>query len=106
MHKPDYRLLDDAELDRELAGLPQWQLQTEGISRTYKFSTFRQAIRFVNLLAEECEEHNHHPSLLNDYKTIRLSFVTHAVGDKITDRDIKLAKIAEELAAALTKENV
>jgi len=45
-----------------------------------------------------CEEHNHHPELLNVYNRVTLSFTTHDAGNAITTMDVTVAREIEDLS--------
>lgn len=74
-----------------------WVLCDEEIIFEHKFSSFVEAFEFLSRLAVLMEKHNHHPTIMNSYGNVRLSMNTHDAGNKITDRDLKLAEAIEEL---------
>ena len=76
---------------------PSWVLCDEEIVFERKFSNFVESFEFLSRLAILMEKHNHHPTIMNSYDNVRLSMNTHDAGNKITDRDLKLAEAIEEL---------
>ena len=50
---------------------------------------------FIVRMAFYAEQHNHHPDLRNVYNRIELRLTTHDAGNRITERDVKLAKAIE-----------
>lgn len=93
--------LSPAEITAALAGLPGWATAAEGdaIEKTYKFANFRDALAFIVRLGFECEAMDHHPDLRNVYNRVTLRLNTHDAGNKITAKDVELAKRAEKVTA-------
>ena len=69
----------------------------DALERTLEFEGFRDAIGFVDRLADLAESENHHPDIAVSYKRVTLRWVTHSAGG-ITDRDRELAARSAELA--------
>ena len=82
--------LTDSELTEALASLPEWNLEGEEIVRALVFEDFRQAMAFVNRVADLAQSADHHPDIDIRYNHVRLALVTHDAGG-ITQRDIDLA---------------
>lgn len=74
-----------------------WELKDGKIVKSFQFSSFMDAIEFVNKVAKVAEELDHHPIITISWKTVRLSLKSFDI-DAITKRDINLAKKIEELA--------
>jgi 4a-hydroxytetrahydrobiopterin dehydratase len=84
------QLLTDDEISSRLEGL-DWQRQGEQIVRDLKFTDFREAIAFVDRVADAAEEANHHPDILvHGWNKVRLSITNHSAGG-LTDADFELA---------------
>ena len=75
----------------ELAG---WTGDGTGIHKTYAFDSFRDAVGFVNAVAQAAEEMQHHPDIDIRYDRVTLRSVSHDVGG-VTERDFRLARRAE-----------
>jgi 4a-hydroxytetrahydrobiopterin dehydratase len=89
------RLGEDA-IDRELATV-QWTREGNAIVRTLKRRDFRDAIAFVNAVADEAERRNHHPDItVNRYRTVTLRLTSHDEGG-LTERDFALARAIDSL---------
>jgi 4a-hydroxytetrahydrobiopterin dehydratase len=99
----DHKILSEAQIAKELAGLPGWSYHAPNIEAEYKFANFRDAISFIVQVAIEAEASNHHPEFSNSWNLVKFSFCTHDVGNKVTDTDIKLAKYISETAARFLK---
>ncbi len=102
-HKPverGYEPISPLEA-RELAhDIPRWSLKEKEIEREFHFKDFRQAIAFVNELADVAEEEDHHPDIFISYRKVRLILTTHKIGG-LSRKDFGLAfkidRLAEEL---------
>jgi 4a-hydroxytetrahydrobiopterin dehydratase len=77
--------------------VPKWQLGDNSIGRTFEFEGFQPAIEFVNRLAKEAEEMNHHPDIDIRWNKVRLVLSTHSAGG-LTDLDFMLATKIDKLA--------
>ncbi len=83
-------LLSDQDVASRLQG-SDWKREGEHIVRDWKFEDFREAIAFVNRVAEAAEAANHHPDILvHGWNKVRLSVTNHSAGG-LTDADFKLA---------------
>ncbi|MAZ31430.1 MAG: pterin-4-alpha-carbinolamine dehydratase [Flavobacteriales bacterium] len=65
--------------------------------REYKFDDFISAMKFINQVAEICDNENHHPEIFNLYSRVKLSFCTHDLQNKITEKDRLLCKLIDAL---------
>ena len=87
------RLLSDDETSRQLAGLPDWHRRTEEprpIAALFTLTDFADAMIFVNQIAAEAEEMDHHPDIDIRWNTVELVLCTHSAGG-LTQLDIELA---------------
>ncbi|MCM8746208.1 4a-hydroxytetrahydrobiopterin dehydratase [Thermomicrobium sp. CFH 73360] len=83
--------LDDASIARALESLPAWERQGDALVREVKFKNFREAMAFVNRVADVAEEHRHHPDITIRYNRVQLLLTTHEAGG-LTERDVELAR--------------
>jgi 4a-hydroxytetrahydrobiopterin dehydratase len=74
-----------------------WSEVERALERTFEFSTFLDAIGFVNRVAELAEAENHHPDIAIDYRRVTLRWWTHTAGG-VTERDRELAALSAGLA--------
>ena len=88
--------LNEAEVERELAETPGWERSGDSIVRTAKFKDFKEAMEFVNRVADVAEEANHHPDITIRWNTVTLTQSTH-VADGLTEHDFRLARRLNEL---------
>ena len=83
-------ILPQEEIDKRLKGINDWRQDDRHIVRDFSFPSFKEAITFVNRVAEISEEIDHHPDIAINYRRVTLSITTHSEGG-ITRRDFRLA---------------
>lgn len=76
-----------------------WTEKDNKLSKTFKFGDFQEAFAFMTRVAFLAEAQQHHPNWSNVYNTVEIELTTHDEGDKVTDKDRKLAKAIDELNA-------
>ena len=76
--------------------VPGWTVGDGRLEREFKFDGFRQAIDFVNALADLAEEQDHHPDILISYNKVHLT--TDKIGGLSRNDFILAAKINELIA--------
>lgn len=91
------QLLDDREIQENLAQLSGWTLEGKQIQCVRKFKDFVQAIDFVNRLVEPAESAGHHPDLAISYNKVTIALTTHDAGG-LTQKDFALAKVITQLS--------
>lgn len=82
--------LTDAEIQTQLAQVPDWTLEGDRLQRTYRFKDFVEAIAFVNKLVEPAEAAGHHPDIAISYNRVTVTLTTHDAGG-LTQKDFDLA---------------
>lgn len=83
-------LLSQEEIDDRLQQLNGWKQDGPRIVRDFTFTSFKEAMSFINQLAEVAEEIDHHPDMTINYTRVALSVTTHSEGG-LTRRDFRLA---------------
>lgn len=83
--------LSKDEARARLGRLQGWKLDDDEIEKEYRFADFKQAMAFVNRVAELAERANHHPDIEIKYNRVELSLSTHSEGG-LTDKDFALAE--------------
>jgi len=81
----------DTELRAAMDNLPGWAVEGDELVKVYSFSTFPDAIAFVNRVADLAEDMGHHPDLLIQYSQVTTRLSTHSEGG-ITEKDSQLAR--------------
>ncbi len=79
-----------------LADLPGWRYEEDRLKKTFRFSSFREAMSFLVRLGFEAERADHHPELCNVYHTVDLALTTHDAGSRVSHKDISLARAIED----------
>jgi len=76
---------------------PNWNEVDGKLERNFEFKDFSESLDFINKLAVICESENHHPEINWIYNKINLKLSTHDAGDIVTEKDIKLANLIDEI---------
>ena len=76
--------------------LNEWMIHNELLVKEFVFSTFQDAINFVNAVAKIADEADHHPDIFISYNKVRISLITHDL-EEISEKDYSLAKEIESL---------
>jgi 4a-hydroxytetrahydrobiopterin dehydratase len=79
-----------------LSKIPGWKLNMDQIERQFRLSGFREAVSFVNQVAEYAEEMNHHPIITISYNQVGISLTTKEMGG-LTGKDFALAQRINKL---------
>lgn len=75
-----------------------WNANNNKLERDWAFADFKQAMQFINKVAEIAERLQHHPDIiLHDYKLVKVTTSTHDTGT-ITDKDWQLAKEIDKIS--------
>jgi 4a-hydroxytetrahydrobiopterin dehydratase len=83
--------LNESQIQAALPDIPKWALEQGELVRNTAFVDFKQAMTFVNTVAELAELAGHHPDIDIRYNKVRLALMTHDVGG-ITQSDLSLAR--------------
>lgn len=67
-----------------------WSGDAKRIAKTFKFTTFAEALAFMVEVGLYCERVDHHPEWKNIYNKIWVELATHDAG-RVTDKDLALA---------------
>ncbi|NWF90595.1 MAG: 4a-hydroxytetrahydrobiopterin dehydratase [Ignavibacteriaceae bacterium] len=90
-------LLSEDEIRLKLDELIGWFYSETQIVKDFKLKDFKEAMVFVNKVADIAELLNHHPDiLLYGWNKVKISISTHSEGG-ITRRDFELAEKIESL---------
>ena len=82
--------LNEDEIATRLKRLA-WEREGDEIVREWRFEDFGEAVQFVNRVAEEAQEANHHPDIwLHGWNKVKLSLTNHAAGG-LTGTDFDMA---------------
>ncbi len=88
--------------------IPDWKLiEVEGesrLERSYKFSDFKTALAFTNLVGEAAEAQGHHPALLTEYAKVTVTWWTHAISG-LHKNDFIMAAKTDEISSDFATKN-
>ncbi len=89
--------LSESEVAELLTALTDWELDPESgaIVRHLEFPTFADAIQFVNRVAQDADDHDHHPDIDIRYRRLKVALISHDVGG-LTKRDSRMARLIDE----------
>lgn len=88
------------EVEKRLGKLQGWTLVGSTIEKNYKFANFRQAIEFINNVADVAEAENHHPDvLLWNWNNVKLTITTHSIKG-LSEHDFILATKIDKIKSS------
>ncbi len=90
--------LKKAEIEKYLSELKtHWEvIEGSKIRKKFIFKNFKEAMQFVNKIADIAEEEQHHPDIYIFYSKVTIELWTHAIGG-LSENDFILAAKIEEL---------
>lgn len=74
-----------------------WKEENDRLVREFSFDNFSEAFGFMSRVALLAEQHQHHPTIWNEYNKLKLELSSHDAGNKVTDKDHKLAQAISDL---------
>lgn len=81
-----------------MENLNNWINEEEMLIKNFTFNNFIEAVDFVNNIVPLAEKLEHHPDIeIFSYKNVRVKLTTHDAGNKVTEKDIELAKEIDKL---------
>ena len=90
-------MLSNDEIESKIADLDNgWELKDGKIVKSFQFTSFMDAIEFVNEIARIAERLDHHPIITINWRIVKLSLKSFDV-DAITKRDIGLSEEIEKV---------
>ena len=90
-----YKLFES--LKKDVGVNIKWIEKNDKLKRKFEFKDFRDSLVFINKISAICESMNHHPEINWIYNKINLKLSTHDAGDIITEKDIKLSNLIDEI---------
>ena len=90
--------LTPSQIEAALAGLDGWALENSKLLKVFKLKDFKAALAFINLVGVQAERLNHHPEINNSWNRVTLSLCTHDAGDRITEKDLTLARAIQSIS--------
>ena len=86
------------EVEAFLAGATGWTCANHRLTRQFRFASFLDAIRFMQAAATTINRLDHHPEWTNCYDRVSVRLTTHDAGDRITEKDLELARLLDRTA--------
>lgn len=90
--------LTENEVQDALKSLEGWKYGENKIKKEFKFKDFSEALAFLVRVGLAAEKQVHHPTIFNVYNTVKIELNTHDAGDKVTQKDVDLAKAIESIS--------
>lgn len=94
--------LTEAEENNYHDAISKWEINRDAVHRLireFEFQNFKEAITFINKVADIAETEGHHPNIhLHDYKKLTIELYTHAINGLSTNDFILAVKINELLS--------
>lgn len=77
---------------------PEWSITKDGswLEREFEFEDFKQALAFVNKVAEVAESEGHHPDISFTWGLVILSLSTHDI-EGVSQNDFILASKIDQI---------
>jgi 4a-hydroxytetrahydrobiopterin dehydratase len=85
------------EVERQLRQVSGLMLVGNAIEKNYRFANFRQAIEFINRVADVAEALRHHPDvLLWNWNNVKLTITAHTI-EGLSKDDFTLASKVDQI---------
>ncbi|WP_262506732.1 4a-hydroxytetrahydrobiopterin dehydratase [Sporocytophaga myxococcoides] len=87
----------DPKLTFHLKKSFMWQEKENRLEQTFTFKNFSEAFAFMARVALLAEKMDHHPDWSNSWNKVQIQLTTHSAGNRITEKDRKLAEAIDRL---------
>lgn len=74
-----------------------WKEENNSLNKEFTFKNFQEAFAFMTRVAFIAEKMNHHPEWKNVYNKVNITLSTHDAGNKVTEKDRKMAEAIDAL---------
>ena len=74
-----------------------WKEDDNKLKKSFTFKDFREAFAFMTEVAKTVDEMDHHPFWCNMYNKVSFELTTHDIGDKVSEKDRKLAAAIDQI---------
>lgn len=85
------------EIQERLEGLDGWTTDGTAIEKRFEFGGFTAAMAFMAAAAPKIDALDHHPEWANVYNRVDVRLTSHD-GGGVTERDLELARILDQIA--------
>ena len=87
--------LTEEQANDLLKQIPTWTIKEGHVLKQFQFKNFKEAISFVNKVADIAEQEGHHPNIAINFKKVDIELWTHAINGLSENDFIVPAKIDE-----------
>ena len=91
--------LNSDQIKLGLSSLKMWTYKDDKLLMDINLKNFSEALSFLVKVGIEAEKLNHHPEIHNIYNNVTLKLTTHDAGNRVTEKDIVLARAIEKLVS-------
>ena len=88
--------LNEGEIEKLLKHVNRWNVEDGRLTKQFNFKDFREAMGFVNKIAEVAESEGHHPDIMIHYSQVNIELWTHAING-LSENDFIIAAKIDEL---------
>ncbi|MBD3419309.1 MAG: 4a-hydroxytetrahydrobiopterin dehydratase [Chitinivibrionales bacterium] len=91
--------LQNSEEDSLIQHVNDWSLERDKehhIHKKFKFADFKQAMQFVNAIADIANDEDHHPDISISYNKVGITLSTHKIGG-LSENDFIVASKIDNL---------
>ena len=85
--------LNEGEIENLLKSVNGWNVEDNRLAKQFNFRDFREAMGFVNKVAEVAESEGHHPDITIHYSQVNIELWTHSINGLSENDFIVAAKI-------------
>ncbi|MGB0346760.1 MAG: 4a-hydroxytetrahydrobiopterin dehydratase [Balneolaceae bacterium] len=89
--------LKENQIIDHISDIEGWNYAEDKIFKEFHFNDFKEALAFILRVGFEAESLNHHPEIINVYNRVSIGLQTHDAGNKVSIKDIELARDIEAL---------
>jgi len=84
------------QVQNYLKNISGWALNNNFIEKEYRFKTYLECLNFVYAVGKLAEDEGHHPDIFLGYKKVRITLITHTIGN-LSENDFILATKIDEI---------
>jgi len=85
--------LSEEDTKKNLEQIPNWKFTGKKIEREFVFKDFKEAMKFVNNIADLAEDEGHHPDIHIHWNKVMLELWTHSMNGLSENDFIVASKI-------------
>ena len=74
-----------------------WKEENNTLIKTFEFTSFEEAMLFMQDATPFISKTDHHPTWSNTYNRVQVTITTHDAGNQVTEKDHALANYLDEL---------